>query len=464
MLQDDAEDVGAVQGRELDELRRKAGLEVTISLPRDPLAIAEVLAALVRADIRRGVKVSPEGLRYKRDKGGDRWDAPEVVSAKGSDDCDGLVRAAGTSRAAFVACVRAPGSDPKRPFHVFLLDEQGRVDDPCVAAGMPAPNPSAYEGASKARIRTPEKLPARLAARRIVQRARVVRPGVAPGALMAGLGEIGPEERVEILRELEPVLAELPAGEAEQIRATVRAELGINPPRVEGVDGLFGDIVQAAGTVAAVVVSAAATPVAGAAVLGATTVVAKVVSDAESKAGTQAKPHPKNPQRKDPAAIRAEAQQAAAKAPAGSPERKAAQAVVYATTADPRAIQRLRLRLRVPIAKDPNLEDRARLLATIKALTAAGYRLPAEDDREARKPKAPAPGGQSAASSVTSAPAGEAPRRRPQRDDYEEEEDLSDYDDEELEALLSEEDRAWLAEVEGMAVAAGKCPGVCAVR
>ncbi|WP_437512353.1 hypothetical protein [Sorangium sp. So ce1099] len=470
------------RARKLEEIRRAAGIRPTVSIPRDPQGIADVLAALIRADIRRGVKVSLKGLEYVPDKGGDYFAAPEEVRHKGGDDCDGLTRAAGGHRGRWVGCVRVPNG---RGFHVFLIDDAGHVDDPSVTGGMPKPPPKAYEGAARAQIRPPAAERLKAALRRSFgfggNAARLaLRSADVPVAALARSEQEA--LRREVLAEVERVSATLPATEAEELRQAALDELaaaergegavagagdegGVEveepgraaaPEDAEDV-GLWDDVVRVVGTVASVVVGAVATPAAGAGVAVATGAVATAVGEAEKAAQKAKRPHPKDPKRSDAAAVHAAAQQAVKAAPPGSEQAKAHAALAAVSSPDPKVQRAIRRRLATPAAKDPAPADRARLLAAAVALRKLNYRLPLEDSRpEAAPPAAPpAPAPSTQAAPQETAPALErAPRRRAQvereREESDEEFDLFDFE-------------GWAEDVEGITERVG-CPGTCAVR
>ncbi|WP_437338465.1 hypothetical protein [Sorangium sp. So ce394] len=467
----------------LEEVRRAAGIRPTVSIPRDPQAIAEVLAVLVRADIRRGVKVSLKGLRYVPDQGGDYFAAPEEVRHKGGDDCDGLTRAAGGHRGRWVGCVRAPNG---RGFHVFLIDDAGRVDDPSVTGGMPKPPATAYEGAARAQIRPPAAERFKAALRRIAGRggnaARLaLRSADVPVAALARSEQEA--LRREVLAEVERVSATLPAAEAEELRQAALDELaaaersegavagtgdegdveleqtgGVTPPDDAEDVGLWDDVVRAVGAVASVVVGAVATPAAGAGVAVATGAVATAVGEAEKAAKKAKRPHPQDPKRSDAAAVHAAAQQAMKAAPPASEQAKAHAALAAVSSPDPKVQHAVRRRLATPAAKDPAPADRARLLAAAVALRKLNYRLPLEDTRPGAAPTAPAPPAPTSptqAAPQETAPAPErAPRRRvrAEREEqaFDEEFDMFDFE-------------GWEEDVEGLAERVG-CPGTCAVR
>ncbi|AUX42579.1 uncharacterized protein SOCE26_040120 [Sorangium cellulosum] len=318
--------------RRLEAIRRGAGIRPTVSIPRDPQAIADVLAALIRGDLRRGVKVSLKGLKYTPDKGGDYFAAPEEVEHKGGDDCDGLTRAAGGHRGRWVGCVRVPNG---RGFHVFLIDDAGRVDDPSVKGGMPKPPPSAYDGAARSQIRPPAAVRLSAAVRRAAGRggeaARLALRSV--NVPLAALARSEQEAiHQEVLAEVERVSATLPPAEAEELRQAALAALDAAergegavagtgdeeggeleepgraavPEDAEDV-GFWDDVVRAVGTVASVVVGAVATPAAGAGVAAATGAVATAVAEAEKAAKKARRPHPKDPKRNDATAVHAAA-------------------------------------------------------------------------------------------------------------------------------------------------------------
>ncbi|WP_438026365.1 hypothetical protein [Sorangium sp. So ce233] len=471
------------RARKLEEIRRAAGIRPTVSIPRDPQAIADVLAALVRADIRRGVKVSLKGLEYMPDKGGDYFAAPEEVRHKGGDDCDGLTRAVGGHRGRWVGCVRVPNG---RGFHVFLIDDAGRIDDPSVTGGMPKPPPKAYEGAARSQIRPPAAERLKAALRRAVGRggnaARLALRSV--DIPVAALARSEQEAlRREVLAEVERVSATLPPAEAEELRQAALDELAAaerGEGAVSGTDdegdvevaepghvtapedvGLWDDVVRAVGTVASVVVGAVATPAAGAGVAVATGAVATAIGEAEKAAKKAKQPHPKDPKRSDAAAVHAAAQAAMKAAPPASEQAKAHAALAAVSSPDPKVQRAIRSRLATPAAKDPAPADRARLLAAAVALRKLNYRLPLEDTRPQAAPPSPAPaapapalGPPTQAAPQETAVAPERAPRRHVRAAREEEEfgafDLFDFE-------------GWAEDVEGLAERVG-CPGTCAVR
>ncbi|XXX80072.1 hypothetical protein WMF30_14995 [Sorangium sp. So ce134] len=471
------------RARRVEEIGRAAGIRPTVSIPRDPQAIAEVLAALVRADIRRGVKVSLKGLRYVPDQGGDYFAAPEEVRHKGGDDCDGLTRAAGGHRGRWVGCVRAANG---RGFHVFLIDDAGRVDDPSVTGGMPKPPATAYEGAARAQIRPPAAERLKAALRRVAGRggtaARLALRSV--DVPVAALARSEQEAlRREVLAEVERVSATLPPVEAEELRRAALDELaaaeqgeggvagtgeeggaelvqagGATAPEDAEDVGLWDDVVRAVGAVASVVVGAVATPAAGVGVAVATGAVATAVGQAEQAAKKAKRPHPKDPKRSDATAVHAAAQQAMKAAPPASEEAKAHAALAAVSSPDPNVQRAIRRRLATPAAKDPAPADRARLLAAAVALRKLNYRLPLEDTRPGAAPTAPtppAPTSPTQAALQETAPAPERARRQRVRAEHEEEEfgdafDLFDFE-------------GWAEDVEGLAERVG-CPGTCAVR
>ncbi|WP_437316700.1 hypothetical protein [Sorangium sp. So ce385] len=461
----------------LEAVRKATGIRPTVSIPRDPQAIADVLASLVRADIRRGVKVPLKGLRYVPDQGGDFFASPEEVQHKGGDDCDGLTRAAGGHRGRWVGCVRVPNG---RGFHVFLIDDAGHIDDPSVTGGMPKPPPEAYEGAARAQIRPPAAERLKAALRRAAGR----RGDAARLALRkadVSLSDLAASEqeavRREVLAEVERVSATLPPDAAEELRRAAVAELAAaeqggnavagtesgdsaelaepeRPAAPEDAEdvGFWDDVVRAVGTVASVVVGAVATPAAGAGVAVATGAVATAVGEAEKAAKKAKRPHPKDPKRSDATAVHAAAQQAAKAAPRASEQAKAHAALAALTSPDPNVQRAVRRRLAVPAAKDPAPADRARLLAAAVALRKLNYRLPLEDTRPGAAPPPAAP---VQATPQETAPAPErAPRRRARAAGEEEEidDDFSLFDLE-----------GWAEDVEGIAERVG-CPGTCTVR
>ena len=161
----------------------------------------------------------------------------------------------------------------------------------------------------------------------------------------------------------------------------------------------------------------------------------------------------KDPKKKDPAVLRKEALEVAKKAPLGSEEQKAAEAVVYVT--DPRNVAKLRKRLKVPAKTDPNPADRARLLAALAALDALKYRTPLQDDKEARQQ------GQTVTVNVNTAP---APAPAGDQDDAGEGDayEVEELPAEQLYELADAEDDGWLEEVLNAPVAG--CLGTCEVR
>ncbi|HSO01816.1 MAG TPA: hypothetical protein VLS46_04765, partial [Gaiellaceae bacterium] len=223
----------ADQQKALNAQRKRAGILIHITAPRDPQAFADVLAALVRADLRAGVSVSLDGVKYRRERG-DWWDAPDVVRWKGFDDCDGLVRAAAADpRVEYVACVAAPQGG----WHVFLLRFDGSVFDPCVAAGMPQPPMDAYSNPSRSRVRPRVKLPPKVLVRRLLRRGSAGQPG--PLVRPESMPPLTDLQLRELERELDEMLLDFPEQQRDRLREVVLAELQralAKPPAVAGHD------------------------------------------------------------------------------------------------------------------------------------------------------------------------------------------------------------------------------------
>jgi len=398
----------------LRDLRRERGLmTVTVSMRRDPQCVADVLAALVRSDRRAGVRGSLAGVRYADDKGGDYWPAPEEVAITKREDCDGITRTAGTTRGAFVGCVRSGVG-----MHVFLQDERGVVDDPCVAAGMPAPAPAVYEGAALAAIGP---------ASRVKAAAAVIARHLAPAPL-PDPGQFTDAELSEVLAELEILLRDLPP---ERMAALEAAWLGggvsgasvmqsmsnwldrwcdarltgpgdeprgvigewidrwcaeRQPPHAgaraasagpavagAGAADLWDRVVEAAALVVRPIREAATTPEHAADVArGAAAVVETLRAlDAETRLSADQ--------------LREAATAAARSAASGSETQHAAAVLAYVTSDDARRVEVLRQRLARPLELDQDLVDRARIASALAALHVAGYRLALE----AHKPHEP---------------------------------------------------------------------------
>lgn len=125
-------------------------LHPVLSLPRDPIAVAEITAALIRADARMGQTMQlPESVRYALDtaRAGNVLRSPAETARIGAGQCFDLTRAEGAFRGTHVGCVRTPIG-----FHVFLAFGQ---DEPIVydvsrMRGM-SEEPE-YEGAAYAPI------------------------------------------------------------------------------------------------------------------------------------------------------------------------------------------------------------------------------------------------------------------------------------------------------------------------
>jgi hypothetical protein len=98
-------------------------LHPVLTLPRDPIAVAEITAALIRADARQGHAMRlGDDVRYELDSeiGGNRLRSPEETSRLRVGQCFDLTRAEGAYRGTHVGCVRTPIG-----FHVFLAFFQG---------------------------------------------------------------------------------------------------------------------------------------------------------------------------------------------------------------------------------------------------------------------------------------------------------------------------------------------------
>ncbi|AUX43818.1 uncharacterized protein SOCE26_052730 [Sorangium cellulosum] len=375
-----------------------------VNIPSDPLCIAEVLAALCRADIRAGVAVPLDGLVYREEER-DTWEDPKELRRKGSGDCDAIVRAELGHAGAAVGCVR---SGP-RSFHVFVFDEWGEVDDVCVRRGMPRPDKAVYEGAAVAVVRPHVWRRAR-AWQKLSELVRSRATEVQRGQLTAQLRTVALQHtqdwpdlkaRAEALypwtRGRLPAVAA--AADAMRVAGPEEAgdaheDPGVTAPAPDGaeVSGFWGDVTRAVGVVAAGVVSIAATPAAGAVVVAASNAAGNIV-DQVTKRDTP-KPHPKDKTRKETTGVHQAAVEIARKPDATPEEKKAAAAVAAVTSPDPAVQAKVRARIKLPIGQDPNLADRTSLLAAYAGLQAAGYRPPLEVDRAGPAPARPAGGQQ----------------------------------------------------------------------
>lgn len=113
-------------------------LRPVVTLPWDPIAVAEITASAIRADARTGgaVPLSADAL-YHEDpsRGPNLLLSPAETAARGGGQCFDLVRAEGGYRGTHIGCCRTPGG-----FHVWLgFDKSGEpiVYDIAKLRGMP---------------------------------------------------------------------------------------------------------------------------------------------------------------------------------------------------------------------------------------------------------------------------------------------------------------------------------------
>lgn len=95
----------------------RSGLHPVVSVPSDPLAVAEITAALIRADARRGESVRLASSALYRDdpsRGPNLLRSPAETNAAGGGQCFDLTRASGGFLGTHIGCLRSPGG-----FHVF---------------------------------------------------------------------------------------------------------------------------------------------------------------------------------------------------------------------------------------------------------------------------------------------------------------------------------------------------------
>ncbi len=108
-----------------------------VTVPRDPIAVAELTAALIRSDARQGqaVPLSPHA-RYFLDpsRGPNMLLSPAETASQGGGQCFDLTRAAGGFAGTHVGCIRSPLG-----FHVFLAfvaDDEPTIYDLSALRGM----------------------------------------------------------------------------------------------------------------------------------------------------------------------------------------------------------------------------------------------------------------------------------------------------------------------------------------
>lgn len=119
-----------------------------VTVPHDPIAVAELTAVCIRADARQGsaVALSPDAL-YIEDpsRGPNMLLSPAEVSARGGGQCFDLTRAEGAFRGTHIGCCRTPAG-----FHVWLAflksDGPPMIYDISKLRGMP--DSPEYDGAA----------------------------------------------------------------------------------------------------------------------------------------------------------------------------------------------------------------------------------------------------------------------------------------------------------------------------
>lgn len=121
-------------------------LHPVVTLPHDPILVAEVTAGCIRADARQGGALPlPDSAVYiaDPDRGPNLLMSPAETAAAGGGQCFDLTRAEGGFRGTHVGCVRTPGG-----FHVFpawMLGGGPLVHDISKMRGMPGD--PVYDGA-----------------------------------------------------------------------------------------------------------------------------------------------------------------------------------------------------------------------------------------------------------------------------------------------------------------------------
>lgn len=122
-------------------------LHPVFSIPPDPIAVAEITAAAIRADARTGgaVPLSADAL-YHEDpsRGPNLLLSPAETAARGGGQCFDLVRSEGGFRGTHIGCCRTPGG-----FHVWLAwngNGEPIIYDVAKMRGMPGD--PVYDGAA----------------------------------------------------------------------------------------------------------------------------------------------------------------------------------------------------------------------------------------------------------------------------------------------------------------------------
>src|SRR5512143_4151171 len=121
-------------------------LHPVVTLPHDPILVAEVTAGCIRADARQGGAVPlPANAIYFADpsRGPNVLLSPAEAAARGGGQCFDLTRAEGGFRGTHVGCVRTPGG-----FHVYLAwagSGSPMIYDIAKLRGMP--DEPTYDGA-----------------------------------------------------------------------------------------------------------------------------------------------------------------------------------------------------------------------------------------------------------------------------------------------------------------------------
>lgn len=114
-------------------------LRPVVTLPQDPIAVAEITASCIRADARTGgsVPLSTDAIYFEDPtQGPNMLLSPAEVAARGGGQCFDLVRSAGGYQGTHIGCQRTPGG-----FHVwlaYLLGDEDPIDyDISKDRGMP---------------------------------------------------------------------------------------------------------------------------------------------------------------------------------------------------------------------------------------------------------------------------------------------------------------------------------------
>ena len=332
-------------------------LHPVVSLPPDPLAIAQMLALLIAIDRRTGfARRSLPGLRFERDQGMDLWSAPSEVLSAGVGDCAKFVRQEGAFRGTAVGCVRL-----LRGFHVWLRDANGTIIDVCVERGMPRPAPEVYSRGVYAPIATaPLRIPAQII-------------DTPPQAVDE------PEMEQQVPENWdEPSWPTFDDTDEIDIAGTEELVEIDNDEDVSGAAATAAAVVGLAGAVGSILGTVYGGPAAGAAVGAVANGAANLVASFEQ----QAPPRRSNrvPDKRSAEGLHAQAV-ARARASADPQDALLAAALAAVSSENPKALEALRNRLRQPRTADPNPNSRLAIEAALVTLAKAGYDVPIKHHR-----------------------------------------------------------------------------------